>query len=297
MNLVGWRKRPEAGSMWAIRFMELFAITFGRAAVFVLLYPVVLYFALVRADERRASQDFLARVYRRKPKWHEIFAQFMTFARVTTDRVFIMSGRTSNIRIRYFGTEPLVDLVQDAQGGVFLAAHFGSFEAARMVAVEHPQVQMRIVVDDEINPNFMRRMAEIDPEFILSIISPHQSAASLGVEIAAAMRESQWVGFLADRVFDSDRVIEVDFLDGKARLPAGPFMVAAAFKAPVIAIFPIFVDGGYDVHCEVLTTGLKTSRKDRQQDIQLFAQRYMDCLEKYVKRAPDNWFNFYDYFI
>lgn len=297
MNLVGWRKRPEAGSMWAIRFMEIFAITFGRAAVFVLLYPVVLYFALVRADERRASQDFLARVYRRKPKWHEIFAQFMTFARVTTDRVFIMSGRTSNIRIRYFGTEPLVDLVQDAKGGVFLAAHFGSFEAARMVAVEHPQVQMRIVVDDEINPNFMRRMAEIDPEFILSIISPHQSAASLGVEIAAAMRESQWVGFLADRVFDSDRVIEVDFLDGKARLPAGPFMVAAAFKAPVIAIFPIFVDGGYDVHCEVLTTGLKTSRKDRQQDIQLFAQRYMDCLEKYVKRAPDNWFNFYDYFI
>ena len=294
---MGWRKRPEAGSMWAIRFMELFAITFGRAAVFVLLYPVVLYFALVRADERRASQDFLARVYRRKPKWHEIFAQFMTFARVTTDRVFIMSGRTSNIRIRYFGTEPLVDLVQDAKGGVFLAAHFGSFEAARMVAVEHPQVQMRIVVDDEINPNFMRRMAEIDPEFILSIISPHQSAASLGVEIAAAMRESQWVGFLADRVFDSDRVIEVDFLDGKARLPAGPFMVAAAFKAPVIAIFPIFVDGGYDVHCEVLTTGLKTSRKDRQQDIQLFAQRYMDCLEKYVKRAPDNWFNFYDYFI
>ena len=297
MNLVGWRKRPEAGSMWAIRFMEIFAITFGRAAVFVLLYPVVLYFALVRADERRASQDFLARVYRRKPKWHEIFAQFMTFARVTTDRVFIMSGRTSNIRIRYFGTEPLVDLVQDAKGGVFLAAHFGSFEAARMVAVEHPQVQMRIVVDDEINPNFMRRMAEIDPEFILSIISPHQSAASLGVEIAAAMRESQWVGFLADRVFDSDRVIEVDFLDGKARLPAGPFMVAAAFKAPVIAIFPIFVDGGYDVHCEVLTTGLKISRKDRQQDIQLFAQRYMDCLEKYVKRAPDNWLNFYDYFI
>ena len=285
MNLVGWRKRPEAGSMWAIRFMEIFAITFGRAAVFVLLYPVVLYFALVRADERRASQDFLARVYRRKPKWHEIFAQFMTFARVTTDRVFIMSGRTSNIRIRYFGTEPLVDLVQDAKGGVFLAAHFGSFEAARMVAVEHPQVQMRIVVDDEINPNFMRRMAEIDPEFILSIISPHQSAASLGVEIAAAMRESQWVGFLADRVFDSDRVIEVDFLDGKARLPAGPFMVAAAFKAPVIAIFPIFVDGGYDVHCEVLTTGLKTSRKDRQQDIQLFAQRLYGLSGEICKKS------------
>ena len=69
--------------MWALRFMELFAITFGRAAVFVLLYPVVLYFVLVRADERHASQRFLSRVYQRKPKWHEVFAQFMTFARVT----------------------------------------------------------------------------------------------------------------------------------------------------------------------------------------------------------------------
>ncbi len=79
MKLVGWRKRPEAGSVWAIRFMELFAITFGRAAVFMLLYPVVLYFVLVRANERRASQGFLARVYRRKPKLHEVFGQFMTF--------------------------------------------------------------------------------------------------------------------------------------------------------------------------------------------------------------------------
>jgi len=293
---VSWRERPEAGSLWGIRFMEFVALTFGRRVVGWFLYPVVLYFTLIRGYERAASRKYLERVHQRPVSWFEVYRHFLCFGQVTVDRVFLMSDRRNDIRMRFFGTKPLVDLVQQNRGGVFLAAHFGSFEAARMIAVEHPQVEMRIVLDDKVNPNFMRRMAEIDPGFVESIIDPHQSAASLGLEVAAAMREQQWVGFLADRVFGTERVLKGRLLGAEVSLPAGPFTVAAAFKAPVVALFPVLTDDGYDVYCEVLTGSLESSRKTRDEDLAAFAQQYLDCLESYVRKTPNNWFNFYDYF-
>jgi predicted LPLAT superfamily acyltransferase len=293
---MSWRDRPEAGSLNALRLMEWLATSLGRRLTGYLLYPVVLYFLLVRGYERRASRKYLERVYQRPAAVLEIYRHMLTFARVTLDRIFLMSGRADTISMQFFNSAPLAKLVDEGQSGVFLAAHFGSFEAARLIAVEHPQVAMRIVVDSKVNPNFMARMAAIDPDFERSIIDPHGSAAELGVQIAAAMRDKQWVGFLADRVFGAERTIEVQFLGSAVHLPAGPFMVAAAFKAPVIALFPVLNDGGYDVYCEVLTTSLRTSRKTRDADLRVFAQQYMDCLETYVRKAPDNWFNFYDYF-
>ncbi len=293
---MAWRERPEAGAMWSLRLVEWLAQVFGRRFVFAVMHPVAWYFYCVRRDERAAIEGFLKHALRREPQRREVFANFLAFAKVTVDRVFIMAGKDSKIRIRYFGTEPLVRMVDAAKGGVFLAAHFGSFESARMIAAEHPQVRMRIVVDSEVNPNFMARMAEIDPEFARSIIDPHQTPAALGVEIAAALRDSQWVGFLADRVFEGERLLRCELFEQPVVLPAGPFTVAAAFKAPVIGIFPVFTDNGYDVYFELLTTGLATSRESREQDLAAFAQRYLECLEKYARQYPDNWFNFYDYF-
>jgi predicted LPLAT superfamily acyltransferase len=222
-----WRDRPEAGSPMALRLMEWLATTLGRRLVGYLLYPVILYFYLVRGYERRASRKFLERVYQRPATAFEVYSHLLAFGRVTVDRIFLMSGHTDQIPMRFFNSAPLAELVKQGRSGVFLAAHFGSFEAARLIAVEHPQVSMRIVVDSEVNPNFMARMASLDPDFSRSIIDPHGSAAELGIEIAAAMREKQWVGFLADRVFDTERTIEVQFLGATVRLPAGPFMVAA----------------------------------------------------------------------
>ena len=150
-------------------------------------------------------------------------------------------------------------------------------------------------MDAKITPNFTKVMQEFDPAFLESVIDPHQSAASLGVEIANVLENKQWVGFLADRRFSGERTLRGNFLGGEVCLPAGPFVVAATFKIPVVAIFPVLVEGKYHVYCEVLTNKAVSSRKTRDADLQALAQLYLDTLERHVRNAPDNWFNFYDF--
>src|SRR5690606_36154379 len=58
----GWKQRPEGGGRFAIWLIRSIALRLGRAPARLLLYPITLYFLLVRGPERRASRAYLARV-------------------------------------------------------------------------------------------------------------------------------------------------------------------------------------------------------------------------------------------
>jgi len=292
---MSWRERPEVGSVLAIQMAEKVGLLLGRRGLWLLLYPVVLYFLLTRRGERVASRKYLERVLTEKVRWWHIYRHFLSFARVTADRFLFLSGRGGDIQVDFTGVSAMHELVDRKKGGLFLAAHFGSFEAARMVGRMRPDIKIRIVMDDQVNQNFMRRMGKADPDFAKMIISPHQSAPSLGVEIAQTMAVGDWVGFLGDRRFSGDRTLQVVFLGEVVSIPAGVFMVAAAFKAPIVAVFPMLKGRRYGVAFETLSSGFDVNRSERAAAMQQLAQAYMDRLESYVRDEPYNWFNFYDF--
>ena len=73
-------------------------------------------------------------------------------------------------------------------------------------------------------------------------------------------------------------------------------MIAAALKVPLIVFFGIYLGGNrYEIHFELLAEEIVLSRKNRAEDIQMWTQKYVDLLERYILKAPYNWFNFYDY--
>jgi len=281
--------------MLGIRLLELFMPVLGRRGVWFCLYPAVLYFFLVRGEERRASAEYLERVLERKPAWTEVFQHFMTFAKVSADRFFLAGKQGTGIDVSFYGTDTFHALVDRKQCGVLLAAHFGSFDAGRIVAVEHPEFGLKIVLDSQVNANFMRRLAAKDGHLTDSLIDPYQPAASLGIEVAETVNNGNWVGFLADRRVAGQRSIEGILLGSKVRIPAGPFMVAAALKTPVVAMFPVFRSGAYEVYCEVLSESVNAPRACRDECLSGLAQNYLNLLERHIKDAPLNWFNYYDY--
>jgi len=292
---MNWRERPEAGTMLGIRIAEQIGRYLGRFALWLILYPVAFYFLLVRRDERIASREYLGQVLDGPVRWWHVYRHFLTFARVTADKFLFLSGKGGDIDVEFSGVPAMHELVDRHKGGLFLAAHFGSFEAARMIGRERPDIRIRIVMDEQVNQNFMARMAKADKAFAEAVISPHQSAPSLGVEIAQAMAEGDWIGFLADRRFGGDRTLDVQFMGKSVAVPAGAFIVAAAFKSPIIAVFPMLKGKHYEVVFEVLSEGFDAPRAERESAMQAMAQSYMNRLEHYARKAPCNWFNFYDF--
>ena len=71
---------------------------------------------------------------------------------------------------------------------------------------------------------------------------------------------------------------------------------AHVVRAPVVLFFGLYRgDNRYDIHLELLSESIQLSPEQRQVDVRGWTQRYADRLAYYSREAPDNWFNFYDF--
>jgi predicted LPLAT superfamily acyltransferase len=290
-----WQTRPEAGTSTGLKFLRWVAQHLGRSVLHALLAPVSLYFYLIRGPERRASSAYLSRVLGRPARPGEVLRHFRRFANVTADRFFFIAGRDDKIDVRFVIDPALEEVLATGTPGIFLAAHFGSFEAARVLGPQLGGIRLRIVLDKALNQRFMDIMAEVEPELANLIIDSEQNSVALGLNIGDALQAGDWVGFLADRHRTGDRTAKASFLGAQAHFPIGPYIIANVFKSPIIGAFCRLTDTGYEVHCEVLTRRADFPRKARQQAINDLLQTYVNRLEYHVRASPYAWFNFYDF--
>jgi predicted LPLAT superfamily acyltransferase len=73
-------------------------------------------------------------------------------------------------------------------------------------------------------------------------------------------------------------------------------LIAASLKVPLIVFFGIYQGSNrYEIYFELLAKEIVLNPAHRQEEIQLWMQKYANILEKQVLANPYNWFNFYDY--
>ena len=74
------------------------------------------------------------------------------------------------------------------------------------------------------------------------------------------------------------------------------FILAAALKCPIYLVFGLYTaPNRYDLFCEPFVDQLVLPRHDREGALRDAVIRYAERLESYARRAPDNWFNFFDF--
>lgn len=290
-----WQSREEAGSTRGLRVMLWIARRVNRRMLHAVLYPITAYFYLVRKPERCASRNFLNRVLPQPATRGDVWRHFLNFAKMTADRFYFFVDGGQNIPIKFIGEDALRTVMARGTAGIFLAAHFGSFEAARVVGPQLGDIDLRIVLDKSVSSRIVEILQDINPTLIDRIIDSDQGSVALGLNIASALRDGDWVGFLADRHRPADRIMQHTFLGEPANFPVGPYIVANTVHAPIIGIFCRITEQGYEVHCEVLSEAVTLDRKERQAQLQALSARYVERLEHHVRAAPFGWFNFYDF--
>lgn len=291
-----WQARPEAGSSTGLKILLFVARLAGRRALHLFLAPITAYFYLARGPERRASADFLMRTLARPIQGRDVYRHMLTFARATADRFFFVVDAADDIPIEFVAHAGVRELAESGRSGIFLAAHLGSFEAARIIG---PQLlrdlNLRIVLEKAVNERLVSLLEALQPELFESIIDASQSSVALGLSIGDALKAGDWVGFLADRYRVGDRTTNADFLGSPAAFPTGPYLIANLYKAPIIGAFCRFDGRAYVVHLEIISEGVSLERKTRQADLQKLVSHYSARLEHHALASPFAWFNFYDF--
>lgn len=289
-------KRPEGGGQAALRLIRAIAMFFGRPVARALLYPVAAYFVLRRRPERLASRRFLSRALGRPATLRDVFRHFHTFAAVTLDRVFLLSDRFRRFDVRCHGLEQLHRAMDLERGVLLFGAHFGSFEALRVLSLQRSDVKFRVVIDLEQNPTVSALLNSLNPQLAGTVINARQSGTTVALAIREALEQKALVTLLADRTRPGNRVIAVPFLGSPTPFPTAAWELAAALHAPVVLCFGIYNGANrYDLHFELFAEEITHDRRNRQATMKHWIGRYAERLEAYVRNAPFNWFNFYDF--
>ena len=296
-----WRKIPEAGTVLGIRLLVLLARTFGRRVAGWFLYLVALYYAVIRGKARRASRDYLRRVGER-PSFGNVVRHLHTFAQVSLDRMFFLTGKWSSFDFEARNHDQLVQAARSGRGVLLLGAHLGSFEVMRCRAKE-VGVPINVVVDFSNAARINAVLRSLSPDAETRLISLGDDPVAAMLEIRAAIDRGELVAILGDRPPEArpeatakPRVVRSQFLGAEAAFPAGPWLLAHALRCPVYFVAGVYTrPNHYALHFEFLADEVRLERSERAAALARYSQTYASMLETYARSAPLNWFNFFDF--
>jgi predicted LPLAT superfamily acyltransferase len=290
-----WRDVSERGTRLGIKAVVVMATVFGRGPARLLGACIALYYTLTSRVARETG-DELRRRLGLPVGFGPAFTHVRRFAHCTIDALFFLRGKTRAFRVTRNGKEHLQGLRDTKRGAVLLGAHLGSFYAMRMQSTQealplYPVVytkHARLINDvlESLDPGSQTRLIEMGGGDSLDFM----------LKIRERVEEGGLVAILGDRPPPDGKTVEVDFLGGKVALPAGPYILAASLRCPVYFTAGLYRGGNhYELFCVPFADSVVLPRGDRQAAIARYAQQYADLLEEFVRKAPDNWFNFFDF--
>ncbi|NOT11837.1 MAG: lipid A biosynthesis acyltransferase [Methylococcaceae bacterium] len=292
-----WQAQKEYSTPLALKTIRWIALHLGRPVARCILYPITLYYLIFASLQRRASRLYLKRVLARPPGWFDVAKHIHCFASTILDRVYLITGQFDKLHITFPAENTPLKFSRSGMGCILLGSHVGSFEVLRSYALKKCPLPIKILMHEGQTPMVMQALHALNPSIAETIMTMSDTVNSL-LKVKEAVDSGYAVGMLGDRISGDakEKTVRCTLLGSEVQLPTAPVLIAASLKVPLITFFGIYTGGNhYEIHFELLAEHITLSRKNRQQEIQQWTQKYADILEKHILDRPYNWFNFYDY--
>jgi predicted LPLAT superfamily acyltransferase len=274
----------------------------------IVLVPVVLYYVMAHGIARRASLDYLARLERfcarhqvacpMSTGLYGVYRHIYSFALAMAEKYAAWNAAGVHRLAVSFESQDIADeVLQSSNGSLLLVSHLGNFDIAITQGAFETDKRFRILIDHAGTRRFNdERLAALDHAKVKFYDVDH-IGPEVAMELRQAVTDGEIVVVASDRVgSDTGSVVEVDFLGGRAMLPAGPWVMAYLLKCPVYALFTCRDEGGYRMIPARISNRIDLgNRSSRGRQIRGYAQEYATCMERVLLRYPEQWYNFYEY--
>ena len=216
------------------------------------------------------------------------------FACTILDRVYLLSGRYECLDITLHGAQPVLDRVDAGSSCMLLGSHLGSFEVLRSLGAREDAFALRVLMREEQNPVITSFLHSLNAD-VADVVIPLGRPDSM-LQAKEAVEQQCLIGLLGDRAMTGEKTHACDFFGRPAAFPTGPMMLAIMLRIPIYLFFGLYEGGNrYGIYFELLANVVETDRSDREALAAELTEKYAACLKRYARRAPYNWFNFYDF--
>ena len=219
---------------------------------------------------------------------HFVFGQCML------DRFAVYAGRKNFFHLKFTGNDEFHRLLDEEKGFIIASSHVGNFELSGYLLKQDKKRINAMVFGGETKEVMENRLKALKMNNI-SII-PVVDDMSHIFTVHEVLSAGEIVSMPCDRIFGSAKSVECDFLSGKADFPIGGFTLAASFDVPVVSIFAIKESvSNYHVYVKPLSLDDSIKVSSKREKAELLTRAFAKELETIVRKYPEQWFNFYEF--
>ena len=193
------------------------------------------------------------------------------------------------------GAENAISSYKAGNGVILVTPHLGNWELGGVFLSkrDYPVNVVSLPEEDARTDAFRNRMRTAHGIRLLEFDPKSASLASM-VGMIDVLKKGEMVAMLTDRA-SAERTETVPFFGHETRFPVGPFILSWMSKAPVVPTYCVLKkDGTYRL---VTDRPIELDRSlDRNESLRKAVAEMASRYETYIRRHPDQWYNFYPYF-
>lgn len=302
-----WNEQQEKGNFFLLRFVFAVYRLLGRRVMLWMVRVIVAWYWIFAVQARRNSRlyfDRLAEFAKAHPEFEQhtvaetqsstsTLTHLQTFAESIVDKMAAWQGDIPEQELQLFGHQHFQQ--NYGRGAILMISHFGNIELLRALKSEHHQT-VNVLVYRKHAEQFNAFLQSINPRAGVQLISVDELGVDTALHLQERLNQGEWLVVAADRIpIHSKRCSTATFLGYDAEWPQGAWLLAHLLNAPVMAVFCYPYQQEIQVHIELLSDNIQLSRKQREQQLGQYIERFVRLQEQHCLRAPYQWFNFYDF--
>ena len=220
---------------------------------------------------------------------------YVKYAKYLVDytRMDLLEERHLRRLVRGFeGKEHIDAAIARGKGTLILTAHLGNWEMGG-IFLSLMGYSLTVITAPDVEERLHTYRVRLRHEQKIKVVTLDDSLAS-SLAVLKALQANELVALLGDRDLFG-KGIPVDFFGQRVFFPIGPALLGYLSEAALIPTFVLMDrDDRYRCIAEPPIDLLRSGNRDR--DLAENTQRIAAVFEKFIRRDPDQWYTFYDYF-
>ena len=217
-----------------------------------------------------------------------VYRNFCRFSQVILDRFYMFSGGKFDVEVENYRLYQ--ELADGETGFMILSAHVGNYELAGYSLVATKKRFNALAFGEEAEAVVENRQRLFKDTNIRII--PVKDDLSHLFAINNALDNGESVSFPSDRLLGKQRTVSCRFLGAPARFPMGPFALAVQRDLPVLTVNVLKTSGK---RYKVFVNRLQKEGTTREERVNAYVRQYVARLEEVLRRYPEQWFNYYEF--
>ena len=288
-------KKEWAGTTYGNAWMHKWLIRLLRYTDIRILYAFTSVFVIPVCLLINPSAGFTYRFYRNRIGFGRFKSALRTyqnhclFGQVVIDKFAMYAGKKFRIEIE--GLEHYQELTSREESFIQLSSHVGNYEIAGYTLPQDKKTLNALVFFGE-KESVMTNRARLFSGTNIKMIPIRPDMGHL-FEIDQALQRGETVSMPADRIFGSQKKLQMPFLGQVANFPYGPFSIATMRGLQVLAVHVMKEKiRTYKIYATPLLYNLEAPR---QEQIKELAEKYVTELERMVNLYPTQWYNYFEF--